>query len=215
MVFSAQTLIRDLESIGFLDVILPFLLFFTILFAVLQKTAILGEKKGDTGKKYNVVIAFVISMLVVIPHVLWGMADRTDGVLRIGSRSFPDAVEVVNNSLPSISIWIIAILMFMLILGLFGANIRILQMPVSAWVAGLAIIIVGYIFGNAAGWWGNQYSNRWIASLGLNNPNNLFGIILILVFAVVLWLIVKEPPTAGTPAKPNPLKATLDEWWKP
>jgi len=214
MVFSAENFIRDLERMGFLDVILPFLLFFTILFAALQKTKVLSNNESE-GRKYNAIIAFVVSLLIVIPHVVWGKGDRADGVLRIGSRTFPDAVEIINNSLPTISIWIVAILMFMLILGLFGANIKVMKWPLSSWVVIAAVVIVGYTFGSASGLWGDRNSTIY-RSLGLNNPNNMFGIILILVFAVVLWLVVKEPPQTsktGTP-KTNPFKDTFDAWWE-
>ena len=43
--------IMQLQQMGVLDVLLPFLLVFTIVFAVLQKTKILGtEKVGDEQK---------------------------------------------------------------------------------------------------------------------------------------------------------------------
>ena len=44
-----------MENIGIVDVLLPFLLIFTIIFAVLQKTKILGESK----KNFNVIIIYI------------------------------------------------------------------------------------------------------------------------------------------------------------
>src|SRR3989344_1351569 len=46
---------------GGFDVLLPFLLVFTIVFAILEKTNILGEDK----KNFNVIIALVIGALLV------------------------------------------------------------------------------------------------------------------------------------------------------
>ena len=57
--------LTSLESYGLLDALLPFLLIFTVIFAIMQKTKFLGEGK----KNFNVVIALVIALIVVLPHV--------------------------------------------------------------------------------------------------------------------------------------------------
>ncbi|MBU0637059.1 MAG: hypothetical protein KKF89_00365 [Nanoarchaeota archaeon] len=58
-----------LNELGLYDVILPFLLAFTIIFAILEKTKIFGtEKIGDvqvTRKNMNAMVAFVIAFFVV------------------------------------------------------------------------------------------------------------------------------------------------------
>lgn len=61
--------ISFLEKLGVYDVILPFLLVFTIMFAILEKTKLFGEEEID-GKKYtrknlNSMAAFVIAFLVI------------------------------------------------------------------------------------------------------------------------------------------------------
>lgn len=57
------------DKIGIYDVILPFLLVFTIVFAILEKTKVFGmEQVGEkkiTKKNLNSMTAFVISFLVV------------------------------------------------------------------------------------------------------------------------------------------------------
>ena len=57
------------ESLGLFDVVLPFLLVFTIVFALLEKTKVLGteeiEGKRYTKKNLNAIAAFAISFLVV------------------------------------------------------------------------------------------------------------------------------------------------------
>ncbi len=56
-------------KLGIFDVILPFLLVFTIVFAILEKTRILGTDKAgnaDVSKKnLNAMIAFVIAFFVI------------------------------------------------------------------------------------------------------------------------------------------------------
>src|SRR3989344_3262761 len=66
-----------LEDLGLTDVLLPFLLIFTIVFAVLQKT----EMFGKTGKNFNVMIALILALGVVIPIFgaaadLWSISQR-------------------------------------------------------------------------------------------------------------------------------------------
>ncbi len=58
-----------LEKIGVLDVVLPFLLVFTIMFAILEKTRVFGteviEGKTYTKKNLNSLAAFVVAFLTV------------------------------------------------------------------------------------------------------------------------------------------------------
>ena len=71
---------------GGFDVLLPFLLVFTIVFAILEKTNILGEDK----KNFNVIIALVIGALLVSQTAL---------------------VEIINLFIPRVSLFIVIGLM--------------------------------------------------------------------------------------------------------
>ena len=57
------------DSIGLFDVVLPFLLVFTIVFAILEKTKVLGteeiEGRKYTKKNLNAIAAFTMAFLVV------------------------------------------------------------------------------------------------------------------------------------------------------
>src|SRR3989338_10174572 len=61
--------IEFLARLGLYDVVLPFLLVFTIVFAILEKTKLFGTEKigahDYTKKNLNAMTAFVISFLVV------------------------------------------------------------------------------------------------------------------------------------------------------
>ena len=52
---------NNLESLGFYDVALPFILIFTLIFAILQKIKIFGEN----SKNFNAIIALSMALLVV------------------------------------------------------------------------------------------------------------------------------------------------------
>ena len=57
--FNLEEFVRTMESWGLTDVMLPFLLIFTIMFAVLQKTRILGEEK----RQINMVVSLVFGAI--------------------------------------------------------------------------------------------------------------------------------------------------------
>ena len=64
-----REIINFFDNIGIFDVVLPFLLVFTIVFALLERTKVFGvediEGKKYTKKNLNSVAAFVIAFLVV------------------------------------------------------------------------------------------------------------------------------------------------------
>lgn len=154
--------------------LLVFFLIFAVVFAVLQKVKIFGE-----NKKVNVIIALVMGLLVIAPHIL--------GYYPPGR----DVVEIINQSIPSVSAVLIAIVMALLIIGVMGARFELGNNSVSGWIAFLAFAIVVYIFGASAGWW---YALNWIYYL---DDYTMTLIITVLVFALVIWFIVKEDKDTG------------------
>ena len=64
-----RQVLQFFDSIGLFDVVLPFLLVFTIVFAILEKTKVLGtediEGKKYTKKNLNAIASFVLAFLVV------------------------------------------------------------------------------------------------------------------------------------------------------
>src|SRR3989344_3024589 len=176
--------IERLANVGALDIILPFLLFFTILFAVLQKTKILGEK----AKKFNIVISLVIALLVVIPHVVYDDGDITNGKLGRQLAGMPDVVEIVNNSLPSIAVWVIAILMLLMIIGVGWKEEAKFGTP--GWLKwtffAVGIVVVGYIFGSSAGF----FQSLPAPLRFLNDPVNQATLLIIIVFGLIIAFIV-------------------------
>lgn len=130
-----QDFFVQLEEMGLTDTVLPFLLIFAILFTILDRTKILGSGK----KGANVVVALVISLMVVIPHVT--------GNYPAGQ----DPVEILNTALPNVSIVLIAIIMLLVLIGAFGAELGIGTGSIG-FVAFVAIGVIIWIFGSSAGW---------------------------------------------------------------
>ena len=89
-----------LENFGFFNVILPFLLVFTIVYAILEKSAIFGrEKEGDaqvTRKSVNSMVAFVIALFVVVTK---------------------EIVFSIRESMPQIALILVIVVSFMMFAG--------------------------------------------------------------------------------------------------
>ncbi|MCP3684853.1 MAG: hypothetical protein GY861_19490 [bacterium] len=160
----------SLESMGILDSLLPFFLIFTVIFAILQKTKIIGEGR----KNFNVIIALIIALMVVIPHV----ADTYP--------SSPDPVEVINSAIPNISIVVVALLMLLLLIGVFGKDLNIVGTSLSGIIAVASFVIIIYIFGGAMEWWDGAVPNF------LMNEETQSLLIIILVFGIIIWFITKD-----------------------
>ena len=124
--YNLEEFVQIINSWGLRDVMLPFLLIFVIFFAILAKVRVFGEGK----KKYNMIVALVIALLFVIPHVM---------------NRYPadfDPVDIVNESLPNISLVIVAAIGAMLIIGVLGG--QVVTRP--AYLTGGVIVIAAVIY---------------------------------------------------------------------
>jgi len=167
-----ESLINVLMQWDIIEFLVPFLLVFTIVFAVLQKTKILG----DGRKNYNVIVALVMGLAVVVPHFT-------------GMYTSFDPVAVINTSLPQVSIILVAIVMVLLIIGVFGNEFDVAGTSLAAWMAIAAVVIVAIIFGSSVGWF---HLPTWLGFLAIN-PDLQALIVMVLIFAVIIWFITKEP----------------------
>jgi hypothetical protein len=163
-----------MEYWGLSDVILPFILIFTVVFAVMQKVKPLGPEAQT--KQFNAVISLVMALAVVIPHVLGYYPANAD------------IVNIINAALPQVSIVLVAILMVLLIVGLFGGKAE-WGGGLSGWIAFFAFILVVYIFGRAAGWF--EYLPSWL--YWLDNPDTQAMLIVVAIFAIIIYYVTKEP----------------------
>jgi len=184
MVSYFESAIRQLYDLGLLDIFLPFILIFTVVFAVLQRTKVLGkDKNGQPMKNFNVVIALVMAGAAVIPHILWGTRNARSPYLANG---FIDVVQVINNALPNVSLILIAILMFLIIIGIWGKNIDIGGASLGGIITLLSMAAIVLIFAIAAGWVGRL--PNWLGFL--RDPQTQALVVVILVFGIIVRFIV-------------------------
>jgi len=65
MVSVLRDSIGTLENLGFINLLIPFIFCFIIIFAVLEKTKVFGLEKGKTKKNLNSMTAFIISFIFI------------------------------------------------------------------------------------------------------------------------------------------------------
>ncbi len=174
-----------LSDVGFQDVVLPFFLIFTVLFAVLQKTHPLGKKKS-----LNVVFALVVSLLVVIPHVTHTYQSY-------------DVVAALNSAIPQVSYWIVLGIMFLVLLGTFGISLNFgengSEKGLRSFVIWSSLLVVLAIFAQSAGWlhWG------WLGDLLNSIDPNAVALFVIIVVFIALIAFISGPPEDGN-GNPQP-----------
>ncbi len=163
-----------LNALGVADVILPFFLVFTVVFAVLQKSNVLGT--GSQVKRYNVILSLAMGLAVVFPHIL--------GTYPAGM----NVVVIINNALPQVSVFIIAAVMLLLMLGIFGISWPGKDGNGGSLVVILSIAIITYIFIASSGAVGIPWWLTWL----FNDPQMITLFVTLLVFGVVAWLITRD-----------------------
>jgi hypothetical protein len=108
--------------------VLPFVLIFTIVFAILQKSEILGKDK----KQIDAMVALVFGLITI---------------------TFAGAIGIINQLLPFLAVAVVMILVFLILVGsvhsgkdfIWGDNIK----KAIIAVAGIAVIIAGLYFTGA------------------------------------------------------------------
>ncbi|MBI3034339.1 hypothetical protein HYY72_04210 [Candidatus Woesearchaeota archaeon] len=160
----------QLNEMGVLDSLFPFILIFTIIYAILNKTHIIGEGR----KNFNVVIALTLSLMTVIPHVIGKFPEGADPIV------------IINTAIPNVSVIIVAILAVLLLIGIFGGRMDVVGTSLASWVAILAFLVVAWIFASAAGF-------QFIPLPGiLSDPDTQALLIMLAVFALIIRFITSD-----------------------
>ena len=165
-----------IDEFGVLDSLLPFMLIFTILFAVLQKTKIIGEGK----RQFNTLVSLIVTLMVVLPHVT--------GKYPPGQ----DVVVIINQAMPQVSLIVVVILAILLLIGVFAPGTMMSSTGFGGILALFSVIAIVYIFGNAAGIW----ETTGMLSF-LNDPDTQAVITIVVVFALIIWFVTKDDGKEG------------------
>ena len=91
--------VEFLDKFGFFSVVLPFIFVFALVFAILEKTMILGKEKDEKPKtSIDAMVAFAVALFVV---------------------AATNVVAVIRESLPMVVLVLVFIISFMLLVGSF------------------------------------------------------------------------------------------------
>lgn len=155
--------ILGFQDIGVYAVVLPFLLVFSIAYALLQKIKILGDNKG-----VNVVVSMALGFIFLRNQFL---------------------VESVNKFLANVSVVIVILLMFLLVFGIFaGPHSWTGNALTAAFVLSLVGIILSLATDFGPGWMSDFLGSFWYSI----DPGTQGMILFIIVIIVVISLVTKK-----------------------
>ena len=169
------------DQVGLYDVVLPFLLVFTLVYGVLEKSKILGtektadDKKTTTRKNLNAMVAFCTAFFVVASAQL---------------------VALINVFVARIALVLIILVMFMLLIGSLqkqqgSDGFDFLER--WKWLGGVVIAAVVLIFADGVGWlqpaW-EYVTGHW--------DSNLMGTVFLFAIVVGFILWVTNTPDGET-----------------
>ncbi len=172
--------IEFFQRLGVFDIILPFLLVFTIVFAVFEKTRVFGtedvEGHKTPKKNLNAMVAFVIAFLVIASSQL---------------------VAIINKSLANIVLLLLVIICFLVLIGTFFSEKEEVKL-VGGWRTFFMVVMllgVVLIFLNAIT---DNSGKSWLQILIDTVMNNfdstaVSSIVLVIIIVVFMFLIVKDP----------------------
>ncbi len=180
--------ITTFERIGVYDVVLPFLLVFTVVFAILEKTRILGfEKHKDneiiTKKNLNAMVAFVSAFFVIASAQL---------------------VAVITQVSAQMVILMLLSVFFLLLVGVFYEPGKVEEKAGAQWATWFGwIMFVGIIliFLNAI-----PYSSdmTWLqyVSVFFRQYGNSSALGAVLLIGLIIWFMswIASEPGEGKPA---------------
>jgi cation transport ATPase len=195
-------IITNLNELGIREVFLPFVLIFTVLFTLLDKTAIFirasvddpeetKKRKKSENRKFSAIIALSLSLTAVFMHVR--------GTLIAGI----DIINFINSAVPSITALIVAVFGIFIVLALVMPSIfpdtGRLDMPISVIVIIAAIAI--YLFVASTGWKASPANIPFVGTWLEDDTFRSMAIALLVFGGIVLYIIRGKEPKDNT--KPN------------
>lgn len=166
MVFDLRNIFSYWESAGFFDVFLPFILVFSLVFAILERTKVFGDnKKGIHG-----IVALALGLMV---------ANNT--YIR----------EILHTFLPNVAFFMIVILAFIMLVATLFGEAKFLQGNFT-WlgliIAG-AFVIWSLVVDNVAEIYNIPYYLDWLFVVGDEAQALIFGAF---IFLIIIVLFVKQ-----------------------
>ena len=168
-----------LDKMGFYDIILPFLLIFTVVFAILEKTKVLGTEEINgvryTKKNLNSIVAFAIGFLVVASTRL---------------------VAAINEIMANVVLLLLLSVSFLLLIGSFfkeDEDVYLKEGPWRTFFMFLMFFGVMIIFLHSFGWLNIAWD--WMTQ---HWQTNFVATIVLFIFIILFMYYIVE---GGKPSK--------------
>lgn len=168
-----------LDKMGVYDIILPFILVFTIVFAVLEKTKVLGLEKIDgkdyTKKNLNSIVAFSVAFLVIASTQL---------------------VAMINQVMANVVLLIILAICFLMLVGVFMGDKEFTLKDYPGWMKFFMVLMfagIVVIFLNAITIGENTLLEIALSIFVYWNETWAAAIIFLIVIFGFMFYIVREP----------------------
>ena len=151
-------------------IIYPFLLVFTLVFAILQKSKILGEDK----RQIDALVALAVALIVV---------------------AFSWATNIIAGLMPFLAVSVVILLVFMILYGFVASDMREgLKLPKQLQygigiLAGIALIIAIIV---ATGQWDKVYDSLFNGGTFSSLASNILMIVIILGALTIVILGAKK-----------------------
>src|SRR3989338_4674088 len=154
--------------------VLPFILIFTVVFAILQKSAILGKDK----KQIDALVGIVFGLITI---------------------TFARAVGMINQLLPFLAVSVVLILVFLILVAVFHKEDKEFKLDdtfkkIIMWLSFIAVVIAGLFFTGAWGYLADKFTGADNSSLV---TNVVFILIIVGGFLIVWFGGDKEKPKEG------------------
>jgi hypothetical protein len=183
MVSTFRGVLEFFVRLGIYDVVLPFLLVFTVVFAILEKSKVFGTEKTKSGeytrKNLNAMVAFVVAFLVVASSRL---------------------VAIINETMANMVLLLMMSVCFLLLIGSFMKETKEGVFLEGGWKTFfIYIMFIGIviIFMNALGW----LEPTWNYLAAHYDSTVVASILLVGAMIGFVYWIVKEPKREGKESK--------------
>tara|TARA_Y100000310_G_scaffold302882_1_gene340703 strand:- start:4238 stop:4756 length:519 start_codon:yes stop_codon:yes gene_type:complete len=151
-----------LSSPLFIEIILPFILVFAVVFAILQKTNILGDGK----RQIDAIVALVIGLIVI---------------------AFGQAVDIIIYLMPVLAVSVVVLLVFMILYGMvFKEGEFAIPKGVKGVIGVLAAIVVVVAILIITGWWGRLVDYIFLEG---DSSGIIANIVFILIAGVAIGVV--------------------------
>jgi hypothetical protein len=166
------------DTVGLYDVVLPFLLVFTLVFGTLEKSKIFGTEKNHEGKgpysrkNLNAMVAFCTAFFVVASAQL---------------------VSLINIFVARVALVLVIIIMFMLLVAAMHGEQKEEGFKLEGpWIKFLTFVIFGavvLIFLDGLGW----LAPAWAYATSYWDSNLMSTIFLFGIVALFIWYVTGSP----------------------